>query len=167
MIRHTKKFQETVVQKALLHSPREHRGIAEEFNVGYSSLKKWIRRYQLDSGIEDMIKKEKRPKDWSRKDRLNALIETSNLAPEELGAYCRRHGIMTSHLEAWHGEFTAGKAEDPKAQYAQKKLKQTEKKVRSLEKALLRKDKALAETAALLVLKKKKANALFGEDEED
>jgi hypothetical protein len=41
-----------------------------------------------------------------------------------------------------------------------------EKKVRSLEKELSRKEKALAETAALLVLKKK-ADSIWGEPEDD
>jgi hypothetical protein len=40
------------------------------------------------------------------------------------------------------------------------------KRIRELEKELLRKDKALAETAALLVLKKK-AQAIWGDEDDD
>ena len=44
-------------------------------------------------------------------------------------------------------------------------ISENKRRIKDLERELHRKDKALAETAALLVLKKK-ANALFG-DEED
>ena len=44
--------------------------------------------------------------------------------------------------------------------------KKDKKQINQLEKELRRKDKALAETAALLVLRKK-ANAIWGEDEDD
>jgi len=47
-----------------------------------------------------------------------------------------------------------------------KELKDTEKEVRQLEKELTRKEKALAEAAALLVLRKK-ANAIWGEPEDE
>jgi hypothetical protein len=43
--------------------------------------------------------------------------------------------------------------------------KAADKRTKQLERELLRKDKALAETAALLVLRGK-LNALFGEDED-
>ena len=45
-------------------------------------------------------------------------------------------------------------------------LKEETKKVKNLERELIRKEKALAETAALLVLRKK-ACAIWGENEED
>ena len=44
--------------------------------------------------------------------------------------------------------------------------KEARKRIRQLEKELQRKDKALAETAALLVLRKK-AQAIWGDQEED
>jgi hypothetical protein len=49
----------------------------------------------------------------------------------------------------------------------QRSKKKTEtKRVRELEKELRRKDKALAETAALLVLKKK-VQAIWGDEDDD
>jgi len=47
-----------------------------------------------------------------------------------------------------------------------KQSKADRKRVRQLEKELRRKEKALAETAALLVLRKK-LNAFYGEEPED
>jgi transposase-like protein len=94
---------------------------------------------------------------------LEALIETAGLSEEELGSWCRGHGLHTHHLAQWRrelaGERTGGKA-------SQETLRALQAENRELKKALRRKEKALAETAALLVLKKK-AQAIWGEREDD
>jgi hypothetical protein len=59
--------------------------------------------------------------------------------------------------------LTAGRAGD---QAAQETLRALRAENRELKKALRRKEKALAETAALLVLKKK-AELIWGEREDD
>jgi hypothetical protein len=51
------------------------------------------------------------------------------------------------------------------ASILQKELRQKEREIRSLEREIRRKDAALAETAALLVLRKK-ANAIWGDGAE-
>jgi hypothetical protein len=58
----------------------------------------------------------------------------------------------------------ANAAEQVRSQREQ--AKEDKKRIRQLEKELQRKDKALAETAALLVLRKK-AQAIWGDKEED
>ncbi|MFP4480153.1 MAG: hypothetical protein ACLFOA_04740 [Desulfohalobiaceae bacterium] len=37
-----------------------------------------------------MAKQEKRPQDWSREEKLNALLEAAKLSEEELEAWCRQ-----------------------------------------------------------------------------
>ena len=86
------------------------------------------------------------------------------MTEEQIGAYCREHGIYTNHLDRWRAELIAGLK--PSIQKEQKAENlQLKSKVKALTKELVRKEKALAETSALLVLKKK-ANALWG-DEKD
>ena len=51
-------------------------------------------------------------------------------------------------------------------QELQKEIRSEKKRSKALEKELLRKERALAETAALLTLRKK-AQAIWGEDEAD
>jgi hypothetical protein len=58
----------------------------------------------------------------------------------------------------------ASAAQQTKTQQAQSK--EDKKRIRQLEKELQRKEKALAETAALLVLRKK-VQAIWGDKEED
>jgi len=107
------------------------------------------------------MNKEKRPQDWSREERLNALIETAKFSEEELGAWCRQKGIHTHHLEQWRRELAREQPNNKNSEF--KKLKE---EIKNLKKELGRKDKALAETSALLVLKKK-ADAIWGDQEDD
>ena len=108
-----------------------------------------------------MAKHEKRPQDWTREERLNALLEAAKLSDDELGAWCRQKGLHTHHLEKWRQEFAQEqtRGQDPKT-------RQLKKEVKELKKELNRKDKALAETSALLVLKKK-VDTIWGDNEDD
>ena len=74
----------------------------------------------------------------------------------ELAEYCRKKGLYAEEIKAWKNvcmQANGGIAEE--AARLNKELKDKSKEVKSLEKELYRKEKALAETAALLVLRKK------------
>ncbi len=98
-----------------------------------------------------MAGKDKRPQAWTREQRLEALLATHGLAEQELGAWCRQRGIHTHHLAQWRSELIGAVPERTLASET-RALRQENQ---ALKKELRRKDKALAETAALLVLKKK------------
>jgi transposase-like protein len=91
--------RETAVKKALTGSDSV-RDIAGQMGVGLSTLQRWLREARK-SGEPVMAKQEKRPQDWTREERLNALLEAAKLSEEELGAWCRQKGIHTHHLEKW------------------------------------------------------------------
>ena len=96
--------------------------------------------------------KSKRPEDWTAEKKLKAIVEYENLDEEQRGKYLREKGLHSVHLERWQQEFVEA--------YASRKKKTRggdprQKRIKELEGDLRRKDKALAETAALLVLKKK------------
>jgi hypothetical protein len=110
-----------------------------------------------------MAERAKRPQDWTAAERLQALIETAGLSEEELGSWCRGHGLHTHYLTQWRRELTADRFGDKASQQTLRALREEN---RALKKALRRKEKALAETAALLVLKKK-AESIWGEREDD
>ena len=156
---YSEQTRETAVKKALTGSDSV-RDIAEQMGVGLSTLQRWLRKARK-SGEPVMAQHEKRPQDWTREERLNALLEAAKLSDEELGAWCRQKGIHTHHLEKWHKELAQ---EQPGGQDGNaRKLK---KEVKDLKKELNRKDKALAETGALLA-QKKKADAIWGDNEDD
>lgn len=99
----------------------------------------------------------KSSKQWSAQERFQAVVATANMADEELGAWCRTNGLHREQLALWHEQCLAGVRPGRKQDVEKKRLLQKNKQ---LEKELARKDKALAETAAMIVLKKK-AEALF------
>jgi len=70
------------------------------------------------------------------------------------------------HLEQWRRRVTEAATEALQSKSSRKKVSAEAKRVRQLERELRRKEKALAETAALLVLKKKAA-AIWGSGDED
>lgn len=104
MPQHSQQIRETAIKKALT-SPDSKRQIADYMGVGLSTLQRWLREARK-SGESVMAKKEKRPQDWSREERLNALLEATKLSEDELGVWCRQKGLHTHHLEKWRKEFS-------------------------------------------------------------
>ena len=103
-----------------------------------------------------MEKPEKRPQDWSAQERFEALVETASLSAEELGGWCRRHGLHTHHLHQWKAAALAGSVVQEASQ-GQAENRRLVEENRRLKQELRRKEKALAETSAILVLKKKRS----------
>jgi transposase len=105
----------------------------------------------------------KSPHQWTAEERLRVVLEASRLSDEELGAFLRTEGLHQSQLEEWR----AAVIEALGTRKTRKSKKSPEaKRIQQLEKELLRKDKALAEAAALLVLKKK-AQEIWGDEDDD
>jgi len=115
------------------------------------------------------LKSKKSKKQWSAEKKFEAVIETSALSEAEKSEYCRKHGLYPDQLKEWKKNCISGCRKSPDREYlkkAKQKEQELKRKAQSLEKELNRKEKALAETAALLVLKKK-AQELWGEQEDD
>ena len=76
----------------------------------------------------------------------------------DLGEYCRKRGIYPAQIVAWRAACEQANDWDrsSSARISQA-TKEEKKRVKDLERDLVRKDRALAETAALLVLRKKAA----------
>ena len=101
----------------------------------------------------------KRPQNWSGEEKMQAVIAYVGIDEEARGRYLRENGLYSVDVERWREEMMKvlgkkSKKGDPK-----------DRRIRELEGELRRKEKALAETAALLVLKKK-AQEIWGESEE-
>ncbi|THJ31027.1 hypothetical protein E8K88_16305 [Lampropedia aestuarii] len=103
---------------------------------------------------------------WSSQQKFNAVLETAALTEEELAEYCRRRGLYPEQIRRWRAscEQANDRLDQVSAQHSQTS-KAERKRIRELEQALRRKDAALAETAALLVLRKK-IQAIWGDEEE-
>jgi transposase-like protein len=162
---YSEEFKKALIKKVVLNPEGSVNAIARDAGVPSSTLGNWVRRAQIKgSGLA-----EKKQDKWSPEDKLNAVIKTASMNEAEKSEYCREQGIYTSDIERWRSDCLAG-CTDKKTEKLNKKeraeVRRLEKETKRLQKELKRKDKALAETAALLVLKKK-AQALWGDDEED
>ena len=150
--------KQKIVNKAF--SRREGKtlsSIAAENNVSLSALSKWMQqaRKQGHSTI---------CQDKKRRTPLEHLLMTANLKEEKIGAYCREQGIYSFQLKEWNNklmDFKEDQTITPKERLELKALRSENKK---LKKDLTRKEKALAETSALLILKKK-ADLIWGDPE--
>lgn len=167
--KYTKKFKIEVVKKAL---SGKHKGIsfnktARSHDITSSTLHGWIKAMESKKLIDIPTSgesTEKSPCHWTVKERFEAIIETSPLSEKELGEYCRNKGIFSHHLETWKAEFLGSYGAKKTDNLNELKELKSENKALSIE--LRRKDKALAEAAALLILKKK-VHDLWRNEEDD
>lgn len=141
------------------------RQVASELDVGLGTAQKW-RQELVDNGHQF---ESDRPEDnsFSAEKKFAAVIETALLSEHELAGYCREHGMFVEHVKKWKALSIAAHSSTQESQYKLDSVRRADKKkIKLLEKELTRKDKALAETAALLVLREK-YNALWDNSEED
>ena len=140
--------------------------LSKQVDVSQTTLSKWLR----NAGIEPSFgfpnntcdKKvqmrqtmtAKRPEDWTPEEKFKAVLEAASLSEEQLGAFLRSKGLHETHLQQWRLQMLTGLDKVSPAKKPNRNGVDI-KRIRALEKELKRKDKALAETAALLVLKKK------------
>ncbi|MEL0630928.1 IS3 family transposase, partial [Psychromonas aquatilis] len=81
--------------------------------------------------------------------------------------YCRENGFYPEQIKVWKSEFVQGMQIKKVSKKASIKEAQADKaEIKKLKKELQRKEKALAETAAILVLRKK-LNAFYGQEDEE
>lgn len=104
---------------------------------------------------------------WSSDAKLAVIIETAAMTESEISQYCREKGLYKEQIKRWKEDCLSGfQSTKEQEKLAIKQAKQDKHQIKTLKKELRRKEKALAETAALLVLRKK-FNALLGLDDEE
>ena len=159
---YSEQFKSAMVAKIAVSDGISASALSQEVGIPQQTLSRWVKEYAKLGGNGGGRMKSKRPEDWTAEEKLKALLEYDKLDEEQRGKYLREKGLHSIHLQRWQWEFIEA--------YASKKKKTRggdpkQKRIKELEKELRRKDKALAETAALLVLKKK-AQAIWGDPED-
>ena len=144
-------FREAMLRRMMGPEGIRATSLAREVGVSQSTLSRWLRR-ALDPQRETPMSTH------SPEDKMRLVLQTASLPDEDLGAFLRTHGLHQADLDAWKAQMLTGL--DPAAQRQQRQqqrqeLRDAQARTTQLEKELRRKDAALAETAALLVLKKK------------
>jgi len=88
------------------------------------------------------------------------------LAEAARGEFLRREGLHSDHIEAWRKSMQSGLEAGAGAPVTRAELNELKAENKELKRDLHRKNGALAETTALLVLKKK-ADLLWGTGENE
>jgi transposase len=172
---YSKAFRTLMVQKMCDPHRTDAQSLADEIGVSRSTLYRWVSEadsfedltneaVQIPPPLQQRPKNLKRPQDWSAKEKLAAVLESAALSEEELGSFLRSRGLHEAQLHQWRELMLSGLTSVP---VRQNKKAPEVLRIRELEKELDRKDKALAETAALLVLKKKVQSLWEAEAEDD
>jgi len=149
--KYSEAFVEQALVKAFSRGDRSVQSVADELNVSYTALKRWMKGKSLEK-ISISVPKEKRPQDWSAEEQLVALHESHGLSGEALSAWCRGKGLFGHHLVSWKEAFCA---EGKGTAAGGREFRTLKDDYEKLKRELVRKEKALAEAAALLILQKK------------
>jgi len=158
-------FKEAAVKKMMPPNAVSVPTLKRELGVSDVTLYKWRNEYRNKG--KAVPGKDIKPDKWEAQDKLAVVIETAALNESELSEYCRKKGLYPEQIQRWREAALKGYEQDEKIQRQDSsKRKQDQRKIKKLESELRRKDKALAETAALLVLRKK-AQAIWGEEEDE
>ena len=146
-------FKQKMVQRLTGRNAVSALQLSRETGVTQQSLSRWL---QEARSLPIMADQPKTLRNWSVEQKVRVLADACQLEGEELTAFLEREGVNRAEYEQWRLALDEGGAASTS----------TSKRIRQLERELARKEKALAEAAALLILKKK-VDTLFGEDEDD
>ena len=138
--------------------------LAREEGVSTGSIYQWRKAARAKGQL--LPENSAEPEGWSTQDKFNAVLETAALSEAELAEYCRRRGLYPEQIRRWRASCEqANDLADGKARDDAEAVKTERKRSKELERELRRKEAALAETAALLTLRKKAA-AIWGDADE-
>jgi transposase-like protein len=160
------KFREKMIQKMVGPHAQSATALSVQAGVAPSTLSRWLQEAKLGPMTS---KKKAEPgtknKRWKPDEKMRVVREATALDEASLGALLRREGLHQADLARFREEVLQAASEGFAARNKRSGATPEHKRVQSLEKELRRKEKALAEAAALLVLRKK-VEALFPSEEE-
>jgi transposase-like protein len=160
---YSQEFRESLVRRMLAKEVGMS-ALARETGIAEGTLYRWRDRAQLGTaGVSNGNRRER----FSGARKLAVVMETAALNEAELNEYCRKKGLHAEQVRQWREQAEQAMSGGLVSSQVHRQALQAEKRQReALERELRRKEKALAETAALLTLRKK-AQAIWGEGEEE
>lgn len=165
MARYPDERKEAVLKKMLPPNNKTIKELAQEEGISEVTLYNWRKAARAEGRL--MPDGDRTSAGWSAADKFAAVVETAALNEAELSAYCRQKGLYPEQIRQWREACEQANDWDrTQNQRLKETRKADERRIKELERELRQKEKALAETAALLVLRKK-AQAIWGEVEDD
>lgn len=139
--------------------------LAEETGISTMTLYAWRKRARAAGAV--VPGDGQSPEGWSSQEKFRVVLESAALSEAELAEYCRRKGLYVEQVREWRAACEQANATAQERSRAEREQsKAARKRIRELERERKRDKAALAEAAALLVLRKK-AEAIWGKDEDD
>lgn len=175
MTEYSEAFRNRMVER--MSSPRamSATALSKEVGVPQPTLSKWLRQAAT---VTSVAKKKAKPKKsgtagssrqggWSAEEKVRVVMESAGLSDADLGTFLRREGLHEEDLVRFREDVRAAAVAGlTAAKKPRGGVSEEQKRIKQLERDLKRSQAALAETAAILVLRKKAA-ALWGEEGED
>ena len=160
-MRYSNGFRLGILKRVLPPASQQVREVSLEVGISEQTIRNWMERAK--NGRLDVADGEIAPGDRQASEKLKLVIESKGIEPERMGEWLRGQGLHSEHIALWEQELATIVADKDDATKAENQ--RLKKKLKETERELARKEKALAELAALLALKKKAA-AIWGDDEE-
>ena len=145
-------YKQKMIERLTGANPESSRAVSAETGVAQETLSRWLRDANSLPGVN--IKK--RVRHWPIDQKIRVLAVAAKTPGSELPALLVHEGLILAELEQWRlalGSDVGGSVT-------------VMRQLRKLERELARKDKALAEMAALLILKKKVGHLWADEDDD-
>jgi transposase len=170
--RYSETFKIKMVKRMLSPNARPVLTLSREAGVPEPTLYRWRNAATLGGmashGSDDKAGM-KPPQEWTPEEKFAVVLEAAAIPDAELGGFLRRKGVHEAQLREWRRQALTGLSghQERKASAEEaRRVRELESALKRSERELKRKDQALAETAALLVLKKK-AQEIWGDEDDD
>lgn len=160
-MRYSDEFRHRVIAEVLPPKSRAVDEVCREYGISSWSLYRWKKAAKTDTLSTGAMRPSERP----LAEKLTLLLEGTALSQEDRGQWLRANGLHSEHLALYEQEIRDRMTEKEKRQ--REEIERLRKEKKELERELRRKDSALAEMAALVALKKKKLQSIFGEEDEE
>ena len=163
--RYTKEFKERAIARMMPPHNEPVKSISEELGVSEQTLYKWRQKARSEGNATPG--NGQTSGHWNSEDKFLVVLETYAMNQAELAEYCRKKGLYKEQIEAWRIScLNANTGELNQTKKLSQELKDEKKRSSEIKKDLRIKEKALAEAAALLLLRKK-ARAIWGDPEDE
>lgn len=165
MPRYSEERKQAVLSKLLPPLNMTVAEVSRVEGIGQQTLYNWRDKAKLQG--RPVPGNKPTPDQWSPEAKFAVVIETGSMNEAELSEYCRAKGLYVEQVKAWKEDSLKGFVSSREQELEAKQQRKADcKEIKQLKRELRQKEKALAETAALLVLRKK-LDAFWENDNED
>ena len=158
MAQYSAERKQAILNKLLSPNLSSIAQLAREENIAEQTLYNWRNRAKQQGKT---VPTNHRTQELSPETKLTIIIDTAKLNETELAEYCRNKGLYPEQIAQCKAHSLTGfNASEQQTAQSRKQHQADQKQIKQLKQlkqAVKRKDKALAEAAAILILRKKLA----------